>query len=734
MSRLVFILAILLTALGSPALLGATDLVPPSAPAALIAKVASCGQVGLSWTASTDEVGGSGLYAYIIQRWEGGNLTNEVAIGAARTTFSDTNYVKSSSTMSYTVVAQDNAGNRSARSNTETVITPACPSPSYGEQVIGDAAMEPLGKAIATYGTRTAFVSATVNALSSTLDTWLYIRDEDTNQTSRFLLHNSPGYKLVETDYVLTSATELWTAAYDLGATGGKVRVSQYKLNGSPIPTSPTLVSTRWFGGSHSNPKSMIRLKSGALVVAWNDELPWPYLKPDGSADTGFAYRSPTGNWTVQFPVTIPSTTGASPTQSQMALAQHPSDGSIWAFSKRDSFHEIIGLHFTELSNGLVLDWIRNNYIAQSSTWPVPNNDGINGPEVEFPFLSAIADPTRNAILLVYQRDQYQLVFVDPLVGTMNSISLTEATAAITQIQADGSKTFIPFPTYIERAEQFGLSVLPDGTIWLTYQPINHQTLTWNEVHASSYFNNTWSTAVLVGFNYNDYNILGTHRDPGLIAYRNDRPQVAFRTPDQKIHAFILSSSAPLPPADTLPPTTSITSPADGATVSGAVTVQATASDDTGVAQVDLLVDGVMVASKTVAPYTFLWDTSTSGKGNHTLQTIAHDIAANIGDSTLVTATVADTTRPVVSITNPLNGVVAPRNTTVTITATATDDVGVTKVEFYVGGKLLAADTNSPYAATWKVPGKNNTSYTIQAVAYDAAGNSAAATSTVTAK
>ena len=141
-----------------------------------------------------------------------------------------------------------------------------------------------------------------------------------------------------------------------------------------------------------------------------------------------------------------------------------------------------------------------------------------------------------------------------------------------------------------------------------------------------------------------------------------------------------------------------------------------------------------MVASKTVAPYTFLWDTSTSGKGNHTLQTIAHDIAANIGDSTLVTATVADTTRPVVSITNPLNGVVAPRNTTVTITATATDDVGVTKVEFYVGGKLLAADTNSPYAATWKVPGKNNTSYTIQAVAYDAAGNSAAATSTVTAK
>ncbi len=170
MSRSVSILGMLLMALSSPVLLRATDLTPPTAPAALIAKVATCGQVGLSWTASTDELGGSGLYGYIIQRWEGGNLVNEVAVGAARTSFSDTNYVKSSSTMSYTVVAQDNAGNRSAQSNTETVITPACPGSSYGEQIIGDAYMEPLGKAIATYGPRTAFVYAARN-LSWDLDT-----------------------------------------------------------------------------------------------------------------------------------------------------------------------------------------------------------------------------------------------------------------------------------------------------------------------------------------------------------------------------------------------------------------------------------------------------------------------------------------------------------------------------------------------------------------------------------
>ena len=115
------------------------------------------------------------------------------------------------------------------------------------------------------------------------------------------------------------------------------MRLSQYKLNGSPIPTSATLVSTQWFGSSHSNPKSMIRLKSGALMVAWNDEMPWPYSKPDGSVDTGFAYRSSTGNWTVKFPITIPTPLATNLTQSTMTMAQHPADGSIWAFSKRDA-------------------------------------------------------------------------------------------------------------------------------------------------------------------------------------------------------------------------------------------------------------------------------------------------------------------------------------------------------------------------------------------------------------
>src|SRR5207245_8109589 len=179
----------------------------------------------------------------------------------------------------------------------------------------------------------------------------------------------------------------------------------------------------------------------------------------------------------------------------------------------------------------VVLDWLNPAYISLSL-------DGDNGPEGEFPFLTAAADPTRNAILLAYESYHDQSVFTDPLYGSMNGIFLKEAYATIAQISADGSKTFIPFPTYIERDIQFGMSVLSDGTIWLAYQPINHQTLTWNGVYASKYQNGFCHAPVFTCLNYHTYHETGAlGYDPGALIYRTDQPQVAFPTPDENTHA-----------------------------------------------------------------------------------------------------------------------------------------------------------------------------------------------------
>lgn len=90
---------------------------------------------------------------------------------------------------------------------------------------------------------------------------------------------------------------------------------------------------------------------------------------------------------------------------------------------------------------------------------------------------------------------------------------------------------------------------------------------------------------------------------------------------------------------------------------------------------------------------------------------------------TVTVASVSDTTPPTVSLTSPLNGATVTRKSTVTLSATAADEMGVTKVEFWVNGALLCTDTAAPYTCAWKVPNAANKTYILQAKASDAAGN-----------
>jgi len=93
-----------------------------------------------------------------------------------------------------------------------------------------------------------------------------------------------------------------------------------------------------------------------------------------------------------------------------------------------------------------------------------------------------------------------------------------------------------------------------------------------------------------------------------------------------------------------------------------------------------------------------------------------------------------DTTAPTVSITSPANGATVARRSTVTITATASDNVGVTRVEFSVNGALQCTDTSAPYSCVWNVPNTRNQTYQLQAQAFDAAGNVGTASIQVTSR
>jgi hypothetical protein len=99
--------------------------------------------------------------------------------------------------------------------------------------------------------------------------------------------------------------------------------------------------------------------------------------------------------------------------------------------------------------------------------------------------------------------------------------------------------------------------------------------------------------------------------------------------------------------ADGTPPTVSITAPAGGATVSGTTTVTATASDNVGVAGVQLKLDGTNVGTEdTASPYSFSWDTTAATNGSHALTAVARDAAGNSTTSAPVTVTVSNTGPP----------------------------------------------------------------------------------------
>jgi len=92
---------------------------------------------------------------------------------------------------------------------------------------------------------------------------------------------------------------------------------------------------------------------------------------------------------------------------------------------------------------------------------------------------------------------------------------------------------------------------------------------------------------------------------------------------------------------DTQNPTTTITTPANNATVSGAsVSYTADASDNVAVTSVDFRVDGNVISTDTTSPYTATWDTTPEDDGPHTLTTVAHDAVGRTGTSPAIAVTV----------------------------------------------------------------------------------------------
>jgi hypothetical protein len=89
-----------------------------------------------------------------------------------------------------------------------------------------------------------------------------------------------------------------------------------------------------------------------------------------------------------------------------------------------------------------------------------------------------------------------------------------------------------------------------------------------------------------------------------------------------------------------------------------------------------------------------------------------------------------DAMAPKVTITAPADGSKIKNN--VTITANATDDIGVTKMEIYIDGYLKATSTSGSISTTWNTRKASRGTHFITVKAYDAVGNVGTSSVTVT--
>ena len=187
---------------------------------------------------------------------------------------------------------------------------------------------------------------------------------------------------------------------------------------------------------------------------------------------------------------------------------------------------------------------------------------------------------------------------------------------------------------------------------------------------------------------------------------------------------------------DAQAPTATIFSPQNNATVSSDVFVEVSATDDTGVAGVDLYANGQIVGRDSIAPYQFSWDSTQVADGNVVFTAYAQDSAGNEGVSSSLSVNVdnqpaaQDNTAPTVSIFNPADGSTVSR--TVNISVTSNDDVAVKKLSVYIDGSLKCSNADvSTLSCSWNTRKASSGAHIIKAVAEDAAGNSAEAIVTV---
>jgi hypothetical protein len=188
---------------------------------------------------------------------------------------------------------------------------------------------------------------------------------------------------------------------------------------------------------------------------------------------------------------------------------------------------------------------------------------------------------------------------------------------------------------------------------------------------------------------------------------------------------------------DSTAPTGAVTAPVAAANVRGSVAVTSNSADaGSGVASAQFQASPAgagtwsnVGALDTASPYTTAWDTTTSTDGLYDLRVITADNVGNMFTSATIANVRVDNTPPSGSVTAPAAS--AAIKGTFTLTSNSADTgSGVANALFQrspagtnTWTNVAAADTTSPYTASWVTTGVSDGLYDLQVITTDKSGN-----------
>src|SRR5262245_55941381 len=197
----------------------------------------------------------------------------------------------------------------------------------------------------------------------------------------------------------------------------------------------------------------------------------------------------------------------------------------------------------------------------------------------------------------------------------------------------------------------------------------------------------------------------------------NNETDVELTISGNTVH--VLQTVVPtLPP----PPGITVTSPADGASVSGSVQLTVNTATSSGV---QYLIDGhPLVSLITTAPYSFSWDSTTATNGVHWLAAQTTGATGRIGTSPVVSVTVSNSSSapPTVTLTSPDAG--STVSASVVVSATVASSQTIASVAVFVDNVQVGTTlTAPPYIVFWDTETATAGQHVITATAMDVTGN-----------